>query len=240
MDTVEAVSFVGLPLTGGTYSVSDQPDFMIDPAAGVISTAVVFDRDPVGAVTQYPIMALYTTANRLTTVNASVIITIQDINDNPPVFTQPSFTVDLAEKTAPSTEFFNVTATDADQVFTERDSIIQLDGTTILGPIRYVVVNGRITYSIIEGNELEHFQINNETGMLSVGPGADLDVDNITEYNLTVMIVDGGNLNNTAEVMITILDINDNAPVITYPVNHSHNSRRCSGWFCYFGRHKCY
>ena len=221
VDTVEAVSFVGLPLTGGTYSVSDQPDFTIDPATGVISTVVVFDRDPVGAVIQYPIMALYTTANGLTTVNASVIITIQDINDNPPVFTQPSFTVDLAEKTAPGTEFFNVTATDADQVFTERDSMMQPDGTTILGPIRYVVVNGRITYSIIEGNELEHFQINNETGTLSVGPGADLDVDNITEYNLTIMIVDGGDLNDTAEVMITISDINDNAPVITYPVNHS-------------------
>ena len=221
VNTVEAVSIFGLPLTGGTYSLSDQPDFTINQATGMIITAVVFDRDPEDALTQYSIMAHYTTEDGLTTVTASVIITIQDINDNPPVFTQPSFTVDLAEKTAPGTEFFNVTATDADLVFTQRDSIVQPDGTTILGPIRYLVVNGRITYSIIEGNELGYFWINNETGTLSVGPGADLDVDNITEYNLTVMIVDGGGLNNTVEVMIIILDINDNAPVITYPVNHS-------------------
>ena len=69
-------------------------------------------------------MAQYTTADGLTTVTASVVITIQDINDYPPVFTQPSFKVDLEEKTVPGTEFFNVTATDADLVFTERDSIV--------------------------------------------------------------------------------------------------------------------
>ena len=220
VDTVEVVSIFGMPLTGGTYSISDQPNFTIDPTTGVISTTTMFDRDR-DAVLQYSIMAHYTTADGLSTITASVIITIQDINDNPPVFTQPSFTVDLAEKTASGTEFFNVTATDADLVFTERDSIEQPDGTTILGPIRYLVVNGRITYSIIGGNELKHFQINNETGALLVGPGADLDVDDIMQYNLTVMIVDGGGLNDTAEVTIFILDANDNTPVITYPVNYS-------------------
>ena len=221
VDTVEALSIFGLPLTGGTYSVSDQAEFTINAATGVINTATVFDRDAVDVVLQYSIMAQYTTADGLTTVTTSVVITIQDINDNPPVFTQPSFMVDLAEKTAPGTEFFNVTATDADLVFGVRDSIVQPDGTTILGPIRYLVVNGRITYSIIEGNELGRFRINNETGALLVGPGADLDVDDITQYNLTVMIVDGGGLNDTADVIIFILDANDNAPVITYPVNYS-------------------
>ena len=221
VDTVEALSIFGMSLTGGTYSVSDQAEFTINATTGVISTATVFDRDAVDVVLQYSIMAQYTTTDGLTTVTTSVVITIQDINDNPPVFTQPSFMVDLAEKTAPGTEFFNITATDADLVFGVRDSIVQPDGTTILGPIRYLVVNGRITYSIIEGNELGRFRINNETGALLVGPGADLDVDDITQYNLTVMIVDGGGLNDTADVIIFILDANDNAPVITYPVNYS-------------------
>ena len=221
VDSVETFSAFGDPLTDGTYSVSDQPNFMINSTTGVISTSTVFDRDADGAVTQYSITVSYTTANGLTTITAPVTITVQDINDNPPVFTQPSFIADLVEKTIPGTAFFNITATDADQVFTERESIEQPDGTTVLGPIRYLVVNGRITYSIIEGNEMDHFRINNETGTLSVGPGADLDVDNITQYNLTVMIVDGGGLNDTAEVTINILDANDNPPVITYPVNYS-------------------
>ena len=221
VDSIEALSTFGMPLTGGTYSVSDQPNFMINSTTGVIGTSIVFDRDADGAVTQYSITVSYTTADGLTTITAAVTITVQDINDNPPVFTQPSFTVDLVEKTIPGTAFFNVTATDADQVFSERESIEQPDGTVVLGPIRYLVVNGRITYSIIEGNEMRHFRINNETGVLSVGPGADLDIDNITQYNLTVMIVDGGGLNDTAEVTINILDANDNPPVITYPVNYS-------------------
>ena len=221
VDRVEAVTLFGTPVIGGTYSISDQQDFTINATTGVISTATVFDRDAAGAVLQYSIMAQFTTADGLNTITASVVITIQDINDNPPVFTQPSFMVELVEKTAPGTEFFNVTATDADLLFTERDSMVQPDGTTILGPIRYLVINGRITYSIIEGNELGHFRINNETGALSVAPGADLDVDATTQYNLTVMIVDGGGLNDTADVTIFILDANDNAPVITYPVNYS-------------------
>ena len=221
VDSVEALSGFGFALTGGTYSVSDQPNFMINSTTGVISTATVFDRDTVGAVTQYNIIVYYTTADGATTVQASVTINVQDVNDNPPIFTQSSFMVDLAEKTAPGTEFFNVTATDADQVFAERESIEQPDGTTVLGPIRYLVDNGRISYSIIEGNELGHFRINNETGALLVGPGADLDIDNITQYNLTVMIVDGGGLNDTAEVMINILDANDNPPVIMYPMDYA-------------------
>ena len=61
----------------------------------------------------------------LTTIQASVTISIQDINDNPPVFTQPNFTVDVAEKIMPGSEFFNITATDADQVYAHRESIEQ-------------------------------------------------------------------------------------------------------------------
>ena len=221
VESVEVLSQFGFPLTGGAYSVSDQLNFAINSTTGVISTATVFDRDAVGAVTQYNILVYYTTEDGLTTIQASVTISIQDINDNPPVFTQPNFTVDVAEKTMPGTEFFNVTATDADQVFAERESIEQPDGTTVLGPIRYLVDNGRISYSITKGNELGHFQINNETSALLVGPRADLDIDNITQYNLTVMIVDGGGLNDTAEVTINILDANDNPPVITYPVNYT-------------------
>lgn len=222
VDSVQALSGFGLPLTdGGAYSVAEQPHFTINSTTGEIDTAIVFDRDAVGAVTQYNIIVNYTTADGTTTITTTVIISIQDINDNPPVFTQPRFMVNLTEKTTPGTAFFNVTATDADQVFSERDSIRQPDGTTVLGPIRYLVINGRITYSIIDGNDLGHFRINNETGALLVGPGADLDVDNITQYNLTVGIVDGGGLNNTGEVTIFILDANDNAPVITYPMNYS-------------------
>ena len=110
------------------------------------------------------------------------------------------------------------------QVFAERESIELPDGgTTVLGPIRYLqlVDNRKISYSITEGNELGHFQINNETGALLVGPGADLDINNITQYILTVMIVDGGGLNDTAEVTINILDANDNPPVFIYPVNYT-------------------
>ena len=101
VESVEVLSQFRFPLTGGAYSMSDQLNFAINSTTGVISTATVFNRDQVGAVTQYNILVYYTTADGLTTIQASVTISIQDINDNPPVFTQPSFTVDVAEKTMP-------------------------------------------------------------------------------------------------------------------------------------------
>ena len=222
VDAVQAISTFGLPVTDGTYSISNQSHFTIDSSTGVIRTAVVFDRDVLGAILQYTFTVQYTTSGgSFTTPNSTVIVNIQDVNDNPPMFTQLSFTAEVFEKTSPGTGFFNVTATDVDQVLSERDSIRQPDGTTVLGPIRYLVTNGRITYTIIDGNELGHFDINNETGTLLVGPGADLDIDNITQYNLTVLITDGGGLNDTTDVTVLILDANDNAPEITYPVNYS-------------------
>jgi len=222
VDEVQAISDSGLPVTDGTYSISNQPHFTINSSTGVIRTAAVFDRDVLGAVLQYSFTVQYTTSDgSFTTPNSTVIVNIQDVNDNPPMFTQPSFTAEVFEKTSPGTGFFNVTATDVDQVLSERDSIRQPDGTTVLGPIRYLVTNGRITYTIIDGNELGHFDINNETGTLLVGSGADLDIDNITQYNITVLITDGGGLNDTADVTVLILDANDNAPEITYPVNYS-------------------
>lgn len=46
---------------------------------------------------------------------ASVVVVIQDVNDNDPVFSPPQYEVELAEDEPPGTPVVTVTATDADE-----------------------------------------------------------------------------------------------------------------------------
>ena len=48
------------------------------------------------------------------TETVSVNVTIEDINDNPPVFSDSNFTVTVAENLPVGTRFLNVTASDSD------------------------------------------------------------------------------------------------------------------------------
>lgn len=47
--------------------------------------------------------------------SASVVVVVQDVNDNDPVFTPPQYEVELAEDEPPGTPVVTVTASDADE-----------------------------------------------------------------------------------------------------------------------------
>ena len=185
-------------------------------SVGIIRTAALLDRDAPNAQTGYQFDITYTAPDGAT-ASAQVDIQLTDVNDNPPQFSEEEFTVLLFEQTPGGTPFFNVTATDIDQVILE---IVQEEISPMVFDLveRYTVSNGRIIFTIISGNELNHFMINTDNGTLSISPGVTLDVDLIDTYNLTVMAVDGGGLNDTATVVINVLDSNDNAPQILGPL----------------------
>ncbi|XP_035029147.2 protocadherin-15 isoform X4 [Hippoglossus stenolepis] len=91
-----------------------------------------------------------------------------------------------------------------------------------VGTILAAAVNQTIFYSIVAGNELGHFQVNNRTGVISTAKP--LDYENVTSYVLRVqadsMVVVMSNLRapsktNTAKVFIEVLDENDHPPVFT-------------------------
>ena len=44
-----------------------------------------------------------------------ILVTVLDINDNRPQFSQPKYTVSISENTAPGTDVITVTATDLDE-----------------------------------------------------------------------------------------------------------------------------
>jgi len=96
-----------------------------------------------------------------------VSIIVDDVNDNDPVFNQSSYLAHVMENSNVSTSVVTVYAADQDQE-----------------------ANGRVSYAITSGNTGDAFEINNQTGMVTV-KGV-IDRENIKEYSLTVQAEDGG------------------------------------------------
>lgn len=67
-----------------------------------------------------------------------------------------------------------------------------------------------VSYSIISGNDLRQFAINDKTGVISVI--RKLDREDLTRYELTIKAEDEGGLSTTANVNILVSDINDKNP----------------------------
>ncbi|XP_019747305.1 protocadherin-15 isoform X3 [Hippocampus comes] len=93
---------------------------------------------------------------------------------------------------------------------------------TPLGTILAAAINQTIYYSIVAGNDLGHFRVNNRTGVISTAKP--LDYENVTSYVLRVqadsLLVVMSNLRvpsktNTAKVFLEVRDENDHPPVFT-------------------------
>ena len=183
--------------------------------SGIIRTAAVFDRDVENPQTMFEFDLTYTIPDGSESATAQVRVSLVDINDNAPRFTERIFDVPVAEATPGGMAVFNVTAEDPDRTLSFRTIN---EATETFGELVYTVDNGRIIYSLIAGNELGHFVINSDNGTLSLSSDTVLDVDLIELYNLTVFAVDGGGLNDTATVLVHVLDSNDNQPEILSPL----------------------
>ena len=180
-----------------------------------MSNAILIDREADITRTRFDINVIFISslAPDLNATQAITLILI-DINDNAPDFNESTYEEVISENLSPGSQFFRAFASDPDQV----ESIQEInEEDESFGDIVYTISNGRVIYSIISGNELGHFSINSDTGWISVS--ANLDVDSVDFYNLTLLATDGGGLNNTAILLITILDSNDNPPIITYPLS---------------------
>ncbi|KFO85328.1 Cadherin-23, partial [Buceros rhinoceros silvestris] len=147
----------------------------------------------VTATDQCPIVS------RRLTSTATVLVNLNDINDNCPTFPRPyEGPFDVTEG-QPGPRVWTFLAHDGDS-----------------GP------SGQVEYSIIAGDPLGEFVISPVEGELRVRKDAELDRENIPFYNLTIAARDRGvpPLSSTILVGIRVLDINDNDPVLlNLPMN---------------------
>ncbi|XP_026213714.1 protocadherin beta-16-like isoform X11 [Anabas testudineus] len=120
-----------------------------------------------------------------------ILITVLDVNDNAPVFTQQIYKGTIAENAAEGTVVATVSASDADDD-----------------------LNGKITYSIT--NTLDDvrdiFKINEDNGEIRlIGL---LDYEKKIHFQINVRATDNGGLTDSCKVIVDVVDINDNEPTI--------------------------
>ncbi|XP_043408870.1 protocadherin beta-16 isoform X8 [Chelonia mydas] len=139
---------------------------------------------------------------RLTSVRI-IRVQLSDINDNPPVFNESSYVMYLKENNHPGLLIGTVHAADLD---TEQ--------------------NAKVTYSALPGNIGDlpfssSISINSENG--NVYALQSLDYEQTRDFQITVRAADGGSppLSSEVIVRVVIIDENDNAPFILYPLQNS-------------------
>ncbi|XP_024608005.1 protocadherin alpha-13 isoform X2 [Neophocaena asiaeorientalis asiaeorientalis] len=122
-----------------------------------------------------------------------VEVEVTDINDNPPVFPESEKRIIIAESRPPETRFPLDGASDAD-----------------------IGVNSALTYRVYPNDYFTLDTQNNreQTSSLSLVLKKSLDREEIQEHSLLLTASDGGKpeLTGTVQLLITILDVNDNAP----------------------------
>lgn len=161
-------------------------DFTIEPTSGIVRTVRRLDREamPVYELTAY---AVDRGVPPLRTP-VSIQVTVQDVNDNAPVFPAEEFEVRVKENSIVGSVVAQITAVDPDE-----------------GP------NAHIMYQIVEGNIPELFQMDIFSGELTAL--IDLDYEARQEYVIVVQATSAP-LVSRATVHVRLVDQNDNSPVL--------------------------
>ncbi|XP_057706806.1 protocadherin alpha-7-like isoform X3 [Corythoichthys intestinalis] len=131
----------------------------------------------------------------------TISVTVSDVNDNRPKFSSTLYTFYINENNIAGAFLFSVSAYDND----EGD-------------------NALISYDIVRNGDEHKFMtsflsINSENGQISALKS--FDFETMKSFHFQVTATDGGNtpLSSNVTVNVYILDQNDNAPVILYPMS---------------------
>nr|ABV59360.1 protocadherin nu13 [Callorhinchus milii] len=134
------------------------------------------------------------------TAHKHIRVEVSDINDNAPRFAQPLYTAHVMENNLVGSSIYSVTAYDPDSN-----------------------QNSRLSYSILESqvegeSVTSYVSINSDTGIIYCQRA--FDYEQLKHFQILVQAEDSGvpALSSNVSVDVTILDQNDNAPVIVSPL----------------------
>ncbi len=195
-----------------TYTISgaDAGDFTINSVTGEVRFVVSPNHEAPADADLNNVYDIVVTAFDGTNVtNKSVSITVNNLNDNAPVFTSAAST-SVNENTAVGTVVYDANATDADNLTS-------------------------LVYSI-SGTDAADFSIDSATGevrfVASPNHEAPADANGNNVYDIVVTASDGTNATNKS-VSITVNNLNDNAPAFTSGATASIEEHSASGIIVY-------
>ncbi|XP_044201151.1 protocadherin Fat 4-like [Thunnus albacares] len=173
-----------------TYSIfkqspsSDPAVFELDSSSGTLRLAQPLDYSEVKV---YRLMVQASDGGTPSLVgNGSVVVKVKDVNNNPPEFSKESYDVAVSENLASGASILTLEVTDKDEGGFSNGYFLYTNNT---------------------------FDINNQ-GVVSLRKDVTLDRETKDSYILQVVAVDHvtDGLRATAQLNITVLDYNDNAP----------------------------
>ncbi|KAG7457252.1 protocadherin gamma-A11-like [Solea senegalensis] len=129
----------------------------------------------------------------------TIQLSVADINDNPPVFEEQSYSAYVTENNKPGSTLCSVTARDPDW---------RQNGTVI-----YSLLPGEVNGAPVSS----YVSVNGDTGVIhSV---RSFDYEQLRNFKVQVMARDNGSppLSSNVTVSVFISDVNDNSPQILYP-----------------------
>lgn len=175
------------------YWVGGSNPFSISASTGLISTAASLDRE---SVDTYVIWCRVEDGGSPSlSSEMNVTITINDLNDNDPVFNETSYDANVLENSAVGTNILTVAATDAD-----------------------TGVNANLSYSIdtstTSGARADiYLQIDAYYGVISVKSNIDRESDSTFTFVVTASDAGSPVRSATVSTTITVQDENDNNPI---------------------------
>lgn len=186
-----------------TYEVTDtEKQFAVDPESGVITTAKKLNCPKYCSNMTCNMTCVLTVIAKdhgVPRQDARTYVTVNliDANDHDPVIT---FTY------VPSTANFATVDENA-----KNGSLV----AAITVTDQDAGLNGITTISIVAGNELNHFRLENSSSVYIVHVNGILDREEISKYNLTVVATDRGSppRTSTSFLVIHVNDVNDHEPV---------------------------
>ncbi|XP_035983174.1 LOW QUALITY PROTEIN: protocadherin beta-15 [Fundulus heteroclitus] len=129
----------------------------------------------------------------------TVQLSVADINDNPPVFEEQSYSAYVSENNKPGSTLCSVSARDPDW---------RQNGTVI-----YSLLPGEVNGASVSS----YLSVNGDTGVIHAVRS--FDYEQFRSFKVHVMARDNGSppLSSNVTVSVFISDVNDNSPQILYP-----------------------
>ncbi|XP_035983169.1 protocadherin beta-15-like isoform X3 [Fundulus heteroclitus] len=129
----------------------------------------------------------------------TVQLSVADINDNPPVFEEQSYSAHVSENNKPGSTLCSVSARDPDW---------RQNGTVI-----YSLLPGEVNGAPVSS----YLSVNGDTGVIHAVRS--FDYEQFRSFKVHVMARDNGSppLSSNVTVSVFITDVNDNSPQILYP-----------------------